>query len=217
MGRHALVAGTFVLLMALVAHMSLALLKLVNRSTLRLPPWELIQIILGLLIPFLAAAAHRQHARRPGDVRRGGQLPLRAGAAVAGQRAAAEHAPRFGLVARLSSACTTGCDSIRLIAPRSLCCCFVAIALPLAALGGFMVSGRAVALLIEKPEMFGARQGADQLAQRSQCGGAGQFPDHGAAWICRRAAAGGDGDRLALLPVQHPAEAGDQIHRRADR
>ena len=39
--------------MALVAHMSLALLKLANRSTLRLPPWELIQIVLGLLIPFL--------------------------------------------------------------------------------------------------------------------------------------------------------------------
>jgi adenylate cyclase len=38
--------GTFVLLMALLIHMTLALLKLANRSTLRLPPWELIQIIL---------------------------------------------------------------------------------------------------------------------------------------------------------------------------
>ena len=45
--------GTFVLLMALLIHMTLALLKLANRSTLRLPPWELAQIALGLLIPFL--------------------------------------------------------------------------------------------------------------------------------------------------------------------
>jgi adenylate cyclase len=33
--------GTFVLLAALVAHISLALIKLANRTTLRLPPWEL--------------------------------------------------------------------------------------------------------------------------------------------------------------------------------
>ena len=36
--------GTALLLMALVTHMTLALYKLANRSTLRLPPWELIQI-----------------------------------------------------------------------------------------------------------------------------------------------------------------------------
>ena len=31
----------------------LALFKLAKRTTLRLPPWELVQIVLGLLIPFL--------------------------------------------------------------------------------------------------------------------------------------------------------------------
>ena len=45
--------GTFVLVMALLTHIALALYKLANRSTLRLPAWELIQIGLGLLIPFL--------------------------------------------------------------------------------------------------------------------------------------------------------------------
>ncbi|HEX6609640.1 MAG TPA: adenylate/guanylate cyclase domain-containing protein, partial [Hyphomicrobiaceae bacterium] len=44
--------GTFILLAALVAHISLALYKLANRTTLRLPPWELAQIALGLAIPF---------------------------------------------------------------------------------------------------------------------------------------------------------------------
>ena len=47
--------GTFVLLLALVTHVTLALYKLANRSTLRLPPWELAQIGLGLLIPFWLA------------------------------------------------------------------------------------------------------------------------------------------------------------------
>ena len=42
------VVGTFILLAALVAHISLALIKLANRTTLRLPPWELAQIALGL-------------------------------------------------------------------------------------------------------------------------------------------------------------------------
>jgi adenylate cyclase len=45
--------GTFVLLLALVTHIGLALAKLAKRVTLRLPPWELLQIALGLLIPFL--------------------------------------------------------------------------------------------------------------------------------------------------------------------
>jgi adenylate cyclase len=45
--------GTFVLLVALVTHMALALYKLVRRTTLRMPAWELIQVGLGLLIPFL--------------------------------------------------------------------------------------------------------------------------------------------------------------------
>lgn len=44
--------GGIILGAALLAHMSLALLKLARRETLRLPPWEWLQILLGLAIPF---------------------------------------------------------------------------------------------------------------------------------------------------------------------
>ena len=45
--------GTIVLLAALLTHASLGLFKLSGRATLRLPRWELIQILLGISIPFL--------------------------------------------------------------------------------------------------------------------------------------------------------------------
>src|SRR4051812_32078458 len=45
--------GTIVLLGALITHISLALYKLAGRATLRLPRWEMIQLLLGLTIPFL--------------------------------------------------------------------------------------------------------------------------------------------------------------------
>ena len=41
------------LLAALVTHASLGLYKLAGRGTLQLPRWELIQILLGISIPFL--------------------------------------------------------------------------------------------------------------------------------------------------------------------
>ena len=45
--------GSVVLYAALLTHASLALSRLATRSTLRLPPWEAVQIALGLLIPAL--------------------------------------------------------------------------------------------------------------------------------------------------------------------
>lgn len=45
--------GGIILGAALLAHMSLALGKLARRETLKLPPWEWLQILLGLAIPFL--------------------------------------------------------------------------------------------------------------------------------------------------------------------
>lgn len=45
--------GTIVLLAALLTHASLGLYKLAGRATLRLPRWELVQIALGISIPFL--------------------------------------------------------------------------------------------------------------------------------------------------------------------
>ena len=47
------VPGTFLLVTALVTHIGLALYKVAARATLRLPAWELTQLGLGLLIPFL--------------------------------------------------------------------------------------------------------------------------------------------------------------------
>lgn len=46
-------AGGIILGAALLTHIGLALGKLARRSTLKLPPWELLQIALGLSIPFL--------------------------------------------------------------------------------------------------------------------------------------------------------------------
>lgn len=45
--------GTIVLGTALATHVVLALEKLMHRATLRMPAWELVQLLLGLSIPFL--------------------------------------------------------------------------------------------------------------------------------------------------------------------
>ena len=45
--------GSLLLAAALITHVALSLIKLANRTTLRLPPWELLQIGLGLAIPIL--------------------------------------------------------------------------------------------------------------------------------------------------------------------
>ena len=145
--------GTFILLLALIVHITLALYKLAGRSTLRLPPWELLQIALGLIIPFLL-------------------FPHIVNTRIARVAFGVEDIYLYEL-ARLWPASALiqstllmlvwlhGCIGIhfwlrlytpyRTAAPVAL---FVAIAIPLAALGGFMVSGRAVALSIENKEVF---------------------------------------------------------------
>src|SRR4029079_17342503 len=47
------IPGSIVLAAALLTHIALGLFKLGRRTTLRLRNWELVQIVLGLLIPFL--------------------------------------------------------------------------------------------------------------------------------------------------------------------
>ena len=146
--------GTFVLLVALATHMTLGLVKLARRSTLRLPAWELFQIGLGLAIPFLL-------------------LPHIVNTRVARVVFGVEDNYLYEL-ARLWPASALlqstllvlvwlhGCiglhywlrlhSAYRAAQPVLL---FIAIAVPLAALGGFMVSGRAVAQLMENPDMLG--------------------------------------------------------------
>lgn len=142
--------GTFVLLAALVAHISLALIKLANRTTLRLPPWELAQIGLGLAIPFFlfphivnTRIAHVFFGVQDNYLY---ELARLWPASAIIQSSLLLMVWLHGCIGlhfwlRLSPAYRTA-------APFLL---FVAIALPLAALGGFMVSGRAVAQLIEDP------------------------------------------------------------------
>jgi adenylate cyclase len=145
--------GTFVLVLALVTHIALGLYKLANRSTLRLPPWELFQIALGLLIPFLL-------------------LPHIVNTRIAHTFFGVEDNYLYELArlwpenAILQSTLLLlvwvhGCIGLhfwlRLYAPYRTAApvlLFMAIAVPLAALGGFMVSGRAVAQSIENPQMF---------------------------------------------------------------
>jgi adenylate cyclase len=142
--------GTFILLAALVAHVSLALYKLANRTTLRLPPWELAQIALGLAIPFFLFP-HIVNTRIA-HVFFGVQDNYLYELARLWPASAIIQTTLLLLVwihgciglhfwLRLS-------PTYRAATPFLL---FVAIALPLAALGGFMVGGRAVAQLIEDP------------------------------------------------------------------
>ncbi len=147
------VPGTFILLLALATHMALGLYKLMRRTTLRLPPWELIQMGLGLLIPFLL-------------------LPHIVNTRIARVFFGVEDNYLYEL-ARLWPASALlqstllmlvwvhGCIGIhywlRLYAPYRVAqpvLLFIGIAVPLLSLGGFMVSGRAVALLIENPDML---------------------------------------------------------------
>lgn len=147
------VPGTFILLAALVTHVTLALYKLATRTTLRLPPWELAQIILGLLIPFLLFPhiVNTRIARVFFGVQDNYLYEL------------ARLWPASAIIQStlLLLVWLHGCLGIhfwlRLYPPYRLAqpvLLFVVIAVPLVALGGFMVSGRAVALLIENPEMF---------------------------------------------------------------
>jgi adenylate cyclase len=145
--------GTFILVSALIIHIALALYKLAHRSTLRLPTWELLQIALGLTIPFLL-------------------FPHIVNTRIARVTFGVEDIYLYEL-ARLWPASAIiqstllllvwlhGCMGIhfwlRLYAPYRAAqpvLLFIAIAVPLAALGGFMVSGRAVALSIENKEVF---------------------------------------------------------------
>jgi adenylate cyclase len=145
------VPGTIVLLLALLTHISLALFKLARRTTLRLAPWELIQIGLGLLIPFLLLP-HIVNTR------------IAHGFFGVEDNYLYELARLWPASAILQSTLLLivwmhGCIGIhfwlRLYKPYRAAqpvLLFIAVALPLAALGGFMVSGRTVASSIENAQ-----------------------------------------------------------------
>ncbi len=145
--------GTIILLGALVTHVGLALYKVAGRANFRLPRWEFLQVALGLSIPFLL-------------------LPHIVNTRIAHVFFGVNDIYVYEL-ARLwpASAITQslllvivwvhGCIGIhfwlRLYAPyRRVMPVLLAVAIvvPLAALGGFVVAGRGVASAIEVPRVF---------------------------------------------------------------
>ncbi len=147
------VVGSMVLGSALAVHMVLGLAKLAERKTFKIPPWEMAQLAMGVLIPFLL-------------------FPHIVNTRVASTYFGVQDSYLYEL-ARLWPASAIvqstllllvwihGCIGIhfwlRLYSPyRALqpVLLFIAIAIPLAAIAGFAVSGRAIAQLIEQPESF---------------------------------------------------------------
>jgi adenylate cyclase len=145
--------GSIVLGAALVIHIVLALYKVATRNTFRLPWWELVQIGLGLLIPFLL-------------------FPHIVNTRVANTFFNVEDNYLYELArlwpanAILQSTLLVivwihGCLGIhfwlRLYTPYRAfqpVLLFLAFTIPLASLAGFMVSGRAVSALIENKAAF---------------------------------------------------------------
>ncbi len=148
-------AGTIVLASALVIHMALALYKVATRATWRMPAWEAVQVSLGLLIPFLLFP-HIVNTR------------IASSWFGVFDNYLYELARLWPANAVLQSTLLLmvwihGCMGIhywlrlspayRAIQPVLLFC---AILVPLASLGGFMVSGRTVANYIENPQALEA-------------------------------------------------------------
>ncbi len=145
--------GTIILAAALVIHILLALYKVATRTTFRLPWWELVQIGLGLLIPFLLFP-HIVNTRIANNFFNVEDNYLY------------ELARLWPANAILQSTLLVivwihGClgihfwlrlsETYRAFQPILL---FLAFTIPIAALGGFMISGRAVSALIENPDNF---------------------------------------------------------------
>ena len=144
--------GTFVLAAALLTHVAMAMVKLAGRATLRLPAWELAQIVTGLAIPFLLfphiVNTRIAHAIAGiNDTYLYELAQLWPGSAI----------PQGALLLLVWS---HGCLGIHhwlrhkpaYVAAKPVLT-VIAIALPTAALAGFMVSGRAVAALMLDPDI----------------------------------------------------------------
>lgn len=145
--------GTIVLAGALIVHMGLALAKLASRTTLRMPPWEATQLTLGLAIPILllphivnTRIAHVLYGVN--DIYLYELLKLWPDSAILQSTL---------LVIVWVHGCIGLHFWLRLFAPyrRILPALLaIAIAVPLAALGGFMVAGRAVNAIAQDPAVL---------------------------------------------------------------
>ena len=145
--------GTIILATALVVHIALALFKLARRTTFRLPWWEAVQIFLGLLIPFLLFP-HIVNTRAATTL-----FGVQDNYLYELSRLWPDKAIEQSVL--LLIVWIHGCIGLhfwlrlsatyRALQPVLL---FLAFAIPLAALGGFMISGRAVSSLIKNPDAF---------------------------------------------------------------
>jgi adenylate cyclase len=144
--------GSIVLGMALLTHILFGLLKTARRGTLRMPAWERMQIVLGLTIPFLL-------------------LPHVVDTRLAMTAFGVQDSYLYELARLWPAAAFTqsvlllvvwahGCLGIHYwlkfrpwYASLQPILLLAAVAVPLAGLAGFMVSGRAVADLIGDPTM----------------------------------------------------------------
>lgn len=145
--------GTIVLLGALITHIGLALYKLAGRATLRLPRWELTQLLLGLSIPFLLFP-HIVNTRIA-------HVFFGVNDIYVYELARLWPASALTQSLLLILVWVHGCMGIhywlRLWAPyrRAMPLLLAgAIVLPIAALGGFIVAGSSIASSIEVPRMF---------------------------------------------------------------
>ena len=145
--------GTIVLLAALLTHASLGLYKLAGRATLRLPRWELVQILLGISIPFLLLP-HIVNTRIA-------HVYFNVNDIYVYELARLWPASAIIQSLLLVIVWVHGCMGIhfwlrlyppyRRVFPILLT---LAVIIPLAALGGFAVSGSTVAAAIEIPSVF---------------------------------------------------------------
>ncbi|MGD9830791.1 MAG: adenylate/guanylate cyclase domain-containing protein [Hyphomicrobiaceae bacterium] len=147
--------GSAVLGSALLIHVALALIKLSQRSTLKMPPWEAVQILSGLAIPFLlfphivntrvawtlfgVSDTYSYELVRLWPVKAPDQTVLLLLVWLHGL---------VGLHYWLRLSLT-----YRRLAPLLL---ILATAIPVAALAGFMVAGRSMAPVIADPAAFQA-------------------------------------------------------------
>ena len=145
--------GTVILISALLTHVGLALYKLAGRATLRLPRWELTQLLLGLSIPFLLFP-HIVNTRIA-------HVFFGVNDIYVYELARLWPASAITQSLLLVIVWVHGCIGIhfwlRLYAPyrRALPLLLAAaIVLPLAALGGFIVAGSGVASAIQVPRVF---------------------------------------------------------------
>lgn len=147
--------GTIILGLALVTHMTLALAKLSWRTTLKLPRWELVQILFGLAIPFLLFP-HIVNTRFAHELFGVNDVYIYELILLWPGRA-------FNQSLLLLLVWVHGCIGLHFwlrltkgynkAAPYLLA---LAVAIPIASLAGFVAGGKEAALAIEDPDAFTA-------------------------------------------------------------